>query len=150
MFPWQPACSLQRINNSNRVRRERTKRAMETRMHHHHSDDHDDMGGLHRDLAATGAVMDRRGMLRLAARFGVGAGMLQMLGCGGNTPTSPSTTSSSSTTTASGGTTNATCSAVPQETAGPYPGDGSNGPMVLNLSGVVRSDIRSSFAGLSG
>jgi hypothetical protein len=38
------------------------------RMHHHHRDDHDDMGGLHRDLAATGAVMDRRGMLRLAAR----------------------------------------------------------------------------------
>jgi hypothetical protein len=31
---------------------------MEIRMHDHHSDDHDDMGGLHRDLAATGAVMD--------------------------------------------------------------------------------------------
>ena len=26
-------------------------------MHDHHSDDHDDMGGLHRDLAATGAVI---------------------------------------------------------------------------------------------
>src|SRR5215218_5793987 len=107
------------------------------RMHHHHGDDHDDMGGLQRDLAATGAVIDRRGMLRLAARFGVGAGMLQMLGCGGGTPTSPTTTST-------------TCSAIPQETAGPFPGDGSNGPMVLNLAGVVRNDIRSSFAGLSG
>jgi len=39
---------------------------------------------------------------------------------------------------------------IPQETAGPYPGDGSNGPDVLGLTGVVRSDIRPSFAGLSG
>ena len=118
-------------------------------MHHHHRDDHDDMGGLHRDLAATGAVMDRRGMLRLAARFGVGAGMLQMLGCGSSTPTSP-TTSGENTTVVTGGTTGSACSAIPQETAGPYPGDGSNGPNVLSLTGVVRSDIRSSFAGLNG
>ncbi len=34
---------------------------------------------------------------------------------------------------------------VPEETAGPYPGDGSNGPNVLTSSGIVRSDIRSSF-----
>ncbi|MEU5870560.1 intradiol ring-cleavage dioxygenase [Glycomyces sp. NPDC047369] len=34
---------------------------------------------------------------------------------------------------------------IPEETAGPYPGDGSNGPDVLEQSGVVRSDIRSSF-----
>ena len=34
---------------------------------------------------------------------------------------------------------------IPDETAGPYPGDGSNGPDVLEQSGVVRSDIRSSF-----
>ena len=39
---------------------------------------------------------------------------------------------------------------MPSETEGPYPGDGSNGPNVLTSSGVVRSDIRSSFAGLSG
>src|SRR6188474_65628 len=42
------------------------------------------------------------------------------------------------------------CSLIPNETAGPFPGDGSNGPSVLNLTGVVRSDIRSSFAGLTG
>ncbi|MGE3617464.1 MAG: intradiol ring-cleavage dioxygenase, partial [Gemmatimonadales bacterium] len=41
-------------------------------------------------------------------------------------------------------------SRIPEETAGPYPGDGSNGPNVLTLNGVVRSDIRSSFGGLSG
>jgi protocatechuate 3,4-dioxygenase beta subunit len=34
---------------------------------------------------------------------------------------------------------------IPEETAGPYPGDGSNGPDVLKQSGVVRKDIRSSF-----
>ncbi len=34
---------------------------------------------------------------------------------------------------------------IPDETGGPYPGDGSNGVNVLDESGVVRSDIRSSF-----
>lgn len=34
---------------------------------------------------------------------------------------------------------------VPDETAGPYPGDGSNGVNVLDDSGIVRSDIRASF-----
>ncbi|MCU1395001.1 MAG: Protocatechuate dioxygenase [Ilumatobacteraceae bacterium] len=34
---------------------------------------------------------------------------------------------------------------IPEETAGPYPGDGSNGPNILTSSGIVRSDIRSSF-----
>nr|WP_269205042.1 intradiol ring-cleavage dioxygenase [Motilibacter aurantiacus] len=39
---------------------------------------------------------------------------------------------------------------IPDETAGPYPGDGSNGPDVLEESGIVRSDIRSSFGDSSG
>ena len=43
-----------------------------------------------------------------------------------------------------------TCTQIPQETAGPFPGDGTNGPDALSLSGVVRSDIRSSIAGASG
>jgi protocatechuate 3,4-dioxygenase beta subunit len=34
---------------------------------------------------------------------------------------------------------------IPEETAGPFPGDGSNGPDVLTQSGVVREDITSSF-----
>ncbi|HWI34200.1 MAG TPA: intradiol ring-cleavage dioxygenase, partial [Lapillicoccus sp.] len=38
-----------------------------------------------------------------------------------------------------------TLTEVPDETAGPYPGDGSNGANVLDDSGIVRSDIRSSF-----
>ena len=104
---------------------------------------HDDFGGLHRDLRATGAAMDRRQLLRLAAKLGVAAGGLPLIGCNkADTATSPTTT-----TTATGGSCN---SRIPQETEGPYPGDGSNGPNVLNASGVVRSDIRPSFAGLSG
>ncbi len=39
---------------------------------------------------------------------------------------------------------------IPEETAGPYPADGSNGPDVLTQSGIVRSDIRSSFGGMTG
>lgn len=42
------------------------------------------------------------------------------------------------------------CARIPEETAGPYPGDGSNGPNALALSGIVRSDIRSSIAGATG
>src|ERR1700710_1282429 len=37
------------------------------------------------------------------------------------------------------------CAVIPSETEGPYPADGSNGPNVLTQSGIVRSDIRSSF-----
>lgn len=112
-----------------------------------HDDDHDDHGGLHRDLLETGAAMDRRGVLRIAARFGVALSALQLIGCGSDAAamTGLSTDSTGSNTDTGG------CVAkVPEETAGPYPGDSSNGPNVLNQTGVVRNDIRSSFAGLSG
>lgn len=49
----------------------------------------------------------------------------------------------------SGGTTVSSCTVIPTETGGPYPGDGTNGPNVLTQSGIVRSDMRSSF-GASG
>ena len=91
---------------------------------------HDDFGGLDRDLAATGAAMKRRDLLR----FALGAGMIHLLGCGDSAGPSD------------GG----ACTTIPRETAGPFPGDGSNGPNVLSLAGVVRSDIRSSFGGLTG
>jgi protocatechuate 3,4-dioxygenase beta subunit len=39
---------------------------------------------------------------------------------------------------------------IPDETSGPFPGDGSNGPNVLTKSGIVRSDITKSFGGASG
>jgi protocatechuate 3,4-dioxygenase beta subunit len=61
------------------------------------------------------------------------------------TGSSPNTGSSNATssTTGSSGTENIV--EVPDETAGPYPGDGSNGINVLDDTGIVRSDIRSSF-----
>ncbi|MFN8668730.1 MAG: intradiol ring-cleavage dioxygenase [Gemmatimonadaceae bacterium] len=106
------------------------------------SGDHQDFGGLHEDLRLTGVSLGRRDILRLA----LGAGVLQVLGCGGDIT---GTTSGANNGSSSNGN-NATCSTIPSETAGPYPGDGSNGPNVLGLSGVVRQDIRSSFGGLSG
>ena len=113
--------------------------------------DHDDFGGLQRDLMATRVAMDRRRLLRFAARFGVGAGALQLLGCGSSSPTSPSTSGSGTSSAGGTGSGSATCTArIPEETQGPFPGDGSNGPNVLGSTGVVRSDIRSSFAGLNG
>ncbi len=52
----------------------------------------------------------------------------------------------SSTTSAS--TTGSECLNPPEETAGPYPADGSNrGTNVLDLDGIVRSDIRSNLGG---
>ena len=39
---------------------------------------------------------------------------------------------------------------IPDETAGPFPADGSNGLNVLTESGIVRSDVRSSFGAASG
>lgn len=93
---------------------------------------HEDFGGLLRDLRATGAAMGRRDLLRMAASLGA----LSLLGCGSSTGPDDDG--------------NGDCSRIPEETAGPYPGEGSNGPNVLNQTGVVRSDIRSSFAGLSG
>ena len=39
---------------------------------------------------------------------------------------------------------------IPQETAGPFPGDGSNGVNVLTESGIVRGDITRSFGSASG
>ena len=116
---------------------------------------HDDFGGLQRDLLATVAI-NRRGVLRLGARFGAAIGALQLTGCG-DSPTAPTATTTATTTTTTTTTSptttppsTSTCSRIPQETEGPYPADGSNGPTVLTSTGVVRSDIRSSFAGMSG
>jgi protocatechuate 3,4-dioxygenase beta subunit len=82
---------------------------------------------------------------------GFGAGLLALAGCGGSSGDASGSAAASATTAAA--TTAATtteCAVIPEETAGPYPGDGSNGPDVLGQSGVVRSDIRSSFGDYSG
>jgi protocatechuate 3,4-dioxygenase beta subunit len=109
-----------------------------------------------------GTLMSRRQTLRA---LGLGAASLGLVACGGSdsgsstattskTTTSKTTTSKTTTskTTSSGASTSATAPTeeIPEETAGPYPGDGSNGPDVLEQSGVVRSDIRSSFGDATG
>ena len=72
----------------------------------HH--DHDDFGGLHRDLVSTGASMDRRQLLRIAASLGAGFGAMQLFGCSNAADiTDPTNTG------------NGTCSRIPTETAGP-------------------------------
>ena len=57
--------------------------------------------------------------------------------------TSPVSPSGTATGTASG--TPAVDTQVPAETAGPFPGDGSNGQDVLDDTGIVRKDLRSSI-----
>src|SRR5690349_5393521 len=98
-----------------------------------------------------GTLMNRRRMLRT---LGFGVATIGLAACGANAASSTSSSSASSTSAASSGgttaaaTTAATAAAsgeIPDETAGPYPGDGSNGPDVLEQSGIVRSDLRSSF-----
>lgn len=58
---------------------------------------------------------------------------------------SPSATTTTTPTPTAAATVDVPIEEVPDETAGPYPGDGSNGVNVLDDSGIVRSDIRSSF-----
>lgn len=87
-------------------------------------------------------TMDRRRVLRFV---GLGAGAAILAACGADGSKTSSTSSSTATSSASGALTE-----IPDETAGPYPGDGSNGPNVLTQDGIIRSDITSSFGDFSG
>lgn len=97
-----------------------------------------------------GTLLSRRGILSLV---GVGATSLTLAACSaaaGSTraATATATASASATATATpsaSATAAAVAGEIPDETAGPYPGDGSNGVDVLEQSGIVRSDIRSSI-----
>lgn len=91
--------------------------------------------GLAFDVAT---LVGRRQMLKLLGVGGVAAGIAACA------PGATSTSAGSSAA-ASASASAASCTVIPEETAGPFPGDGSNGPNVLEQSGVVRRDIRSSF-----
>ncbi len=94
--------------------------------------------GLSFDVAT---LLSRRQALHA---LGLGAFAVGVAACGAGASSSSSTSSSTSaSTSASAGA--AASTEIPDETAGPYPGDGSNGANVLTQSGIVRSDIRSSF-----
>jgi protocatechuate 3,4-dioxygenase beta subunit len=120
-----------------------------------HDDRHD--GGLAHDLPA---LVGRRAALRLFAGVGLAAAAgcakvgtpgssaattTESAGGAGSTAVGPTATGSTAT-----GAAGAACTTIPGETAGPFPGDGSNGPDVLTRSGVVPRDIRSSFGSASG
>jgi protocatechuate 3,4-dioxygenase beta subunit len=121
--------------------------------------DHD--RGLEFDLST---MMSRRS---LGMFFGAGGAVAALAACtpGGSGSTASATASAATGSATATGTSGAAASAsaspsasptltraiaecgveIPAETAGPYPGDGSNGPNVLTASGVVRQDITTSF-----
>jgi protocatechuate 3,4-dioxygenase beta subunit len=104
--------------------------------------------GLGHDLRT---LVGRRRALGLFG--GVSAAAL-LAACGGSGSTAATTPSSSSGASAggapsasdpSGAASSGGITEVPDETGGPFPGDGSNGIDVLDDSGIVRRDVRSSF-----
>ena len=112
--------------------------------------------GLAFDL---GTLVERR----RALQFMAGASAVAFLAaCGSDTTTvntNPTTTGNTTAATTAAATTAAPTTAassagcttpVPEETAGPYPGDGSNGPDILTEPDVVRSDITTSIGSFSG
>lgn len=113
-------------------------------------EEHDHDRGLPADLEMLfNQLRPRRNVLRM---LGMSAGGLILTGCGGGG--SSDGTTSTSTGTSTGASTSSACAATASETEGPYPADGSNSSNgtlrnVLTTSGVVRSDIRPSFGGVS-
>ncbi|MBB4085752.1 intradiol ring-cleavage dioxygenase [Sphingomonas carotinifaciens] len=125
--------------------------------HDHEVEDHD--LGLAHDLKVMNAMIARRRALKWFAGVGTAA---VVAGCGGSeadtvsvvssatataTPTPTATATPTPTPTS---TTTTGCIADPTETNGPYPADGTNTSSgatsnALTTSGIVRSDIRSSF-----
>jgi protocatechuate 3,4-dioxygenase beta subunit len=121
--------------------------------------DHD--RGLEFDLST---LLSRRRSLGMFLGAGAAAALAACTP-GGSTgtatapPTATSTPSGSASTATSAAATTPSASAsptltraiaecgveIPEETAGPFPGDGSNGPDALSASGVVRQDITTSF-----
>lgn len=116
-------------------------------MHHH-------KGHLANDIDT---LMRRRALRWLAVAGTVPAALL---GCGGGGDDDGSTSTGSGTDTggsssSGSGSSSSSCSVIPSETAGPYPGDGTNTNSsgivnALSLSGIVRSDIRTSIGDASG
>jgi protocatechuate 3,4-dioxygenase beta subunit len=117
----------------------------------HHDHDEDDLHdrGLAFDLSTLTGLLRRRRVLGLFA----GAGAAATLAACGDSPSASTagTSAPSATATAESARPSATAlTEIPAETAGPYPGDGSNGPNALTRSGIVRSDITTSFGSAGG
>jgi protocatechuate 3,4-dioxygenase beta subunit len=105
-------------------------------------DAHDHDKGLSHDLPL---MLSRRRALTMLG----GAGILALAACADDTTSAAGTSSATAGTSSASGTTSSP-DEIPEETSGPYPGDGSNGVNVLTESGIVRSDITKSFGSASG
>ncbi len=144
---------VQRLHRSDTARPTMTTEPTAThRPAAHGTPDEHDLGLAH-DLARLRHLSARRRLLGWLA--GLGAAPLLGCGGGGDNTSSSDTGTSGSDDSGSGSGDGSSCSLVPEETAGPYPADGSNsvgGQTVdaLTLSGIVRSDITSSIAGATG
>ena len=128
------------------------------RIDHRESDLENHDRGLDYDLAR---LLQRRGMLKLVAGAGLaGTGLITLGACASDSTTTDATPQGGPPSGGPGGpptgdgggppqestaTSDTAAGELPEETAGPYPGDGSNGANVLSESGVVRSDITASF-----
>ncbi len=123
----------------------------------HDLEDHD--GGLVADLETLADRMRQRrrllgwiagGGLALGAAAAAPGALAQRRTGGRTAPTRGSTTTTGGSTSSGTTTSSGSCVADPTETNGPYPSDGTNSvngaiSNILTASGIVRSDIRSSF-----
>jgi protocatechuate 3,4-dioxygenase beta subunit len=89
-------------------------------------------------------IIDRRRALRVSGGAGLGLGVVGLAARGASSAAlaAAATGSDSTIPTAS--------EEIPDETGGPFPGDGTNGANVLAEEGVVRSDITASFGTATG
>lgn len=104
------------------------------------------------DIEDQGLAFDLRTLAfrrRMLGLLGLGAGAAALAACsaGATSSSGGATTGSATSATTPSDAASAVSSGteMPTETAGPYPGDGSNGPNVLDDTGVEHSDIRSSI-----
>jgi len=131
-----------------------------------HTPDADHGHSLAEDLERMEALVARRRALKWFAGAGTAAIVTACGGSGGSssgvtvvsgtsTPTpTPTTTATPTPTPTPTATATGSCIVDPTETNGPYPADGSNTSSgstsnALTATGIVRSDIRSSFLGTS-
>lgn len=93
------------------------------------------------EVVDQGVAFDLRTLVSrrfVLSSFGLGLGAVALAACAADVSTVSGATGTS---------TGLPSAEIPDETAGPYPGDGSNGPDALGDTGIVRSDIRSSIGG---
>ena len=121
------------------------------RVNHRENDLENHDRGLDYDLPR---LLHRRGMLKLVAGVGLaGAGLITLGACASDTSTADANSPSGRRPPGRPGsgapegtqTSDTANGELPEETGGPYPGDGSHGANVLTQSGIVRRDITSSF-----